>query len=135
VAKNVMDMQIAYSLDPCPGYANGPDSNGDWVVGNVKGQPEEPLLLTNPAAPTYDTPSSDPARCATISPANVRGIRISLRLRSDRQDHSKPTGWSGDVMNAPENRAGTLNVPGYRLFTAELNVTLRNMASSSPFLF
>jgi hypothetical protein len=96
---------------------------------------EEPLLLTNPAAPTYDTPSSDPARCATISPANVRGIRISLRLRSDRPDHSKPAGWSGDVMNAPENRTGTLNVPGYQLFTAELNVTLRNLASSTPFIF
>jgi type IV pilus assembly protein PilW len=135
VAKNVLDMQVAYALDACPGYATGPDSDGDWMVGNTKGTREEPLLATNPVAPTYDTPSGVPARCTTLSPANVRGVRISLRLRSDRVDHSQKGGWTGDVLNNPENRTGTLNVPGYRLFPAELNVTLRNMASTTGFLF
>jgi type IV pilus assembly protein PilW len=135
VAKNVLDMQVAYALDPCPGYVTGPDSDGDWMVGNTKGTPEEPLLVTNPAAPTYDTSSGAPARCTTLSPANVRGVRVSLRLRSDRADHSQKAGWTGDVLNNPENRTGTLNVPGYRLFPAELNVTLRNMASTASFLF
>jgi type IV pilus assembly protein PilW len=135
VAKNVVDMQVAYALDSCPGYAGGPDSDGDWMVGNTKGTQEEPLLVTNPAAPTYDTPSGVPARCTTLSPANVRGIRVSLRLRSDRPDHSQRPGWTGDVLNNAENRTGTLNVPAYRLFPAEVSVTLRNMASTAGFLF
>ena len=135
VAKNVVDMQVAYALDPCPGYPSGPDSNGDWVIGNAKGTREEPLLVTNPVAPIYDTPSGDPARCSTLSPAYVRGVRISLRLRSDRPDHTQQAGWAGDVLNNAENRTGAFNVPGYRLFPAELNVTLRNMASTTGFLF
>jgi hypothetical protein len=105
------------------------------MVGNTKGTQEEPLLVTNPAAPTYDTPSGVPARCTTLSPANVRGIRVSLRLRSDRPDHSQRPGWTGDVLNNAENRTGTLNVPAYRLFPAEVSVTLRNMASTAGFLF
>jgi type II secretory pathway pseudopilin PulG len=135
VAKNVVDMQVAYVLDPCLGFPAGPDSDGDWVIGNVKGLQEEPLLITNPAAPSYGTPSGDPARCTTMNAANVRGLRVSLRLRSDRPDHNHPPGWAGDVLNNAENRVQTLNVPGYRLFTAEVMVTLRNMASTTSFLF
>ena len=60
MAKNVIDMQVAYTLDPCPGYASGPDSNGDWIVGDVKGEPRSRCLVTNPAAPTYDTPPNRP---------------------------------------------------------------------------
>ena len=32
-------------------------------------------------------------------------------------------------------RSGTLNVPGYRLFSAQLDVTLRNMTSTASFIF
>jgi hypothetical protein len=128
-------MQVAYALDPCPGYASGPDANGDWLVGNTKGTREEPLMVTNPPAPTYGTASNDPSRCITLSPANVRAIRVSLRLRSDRADHGRGPGWPGDVLNAPENRPGTLNVPDYRLFSAQVDVTLRNMTSTAGFIF
>jgi type IV pilus assembly protein PilW len=135
VAKNVVDMQVAYALDPCPGYAAGPDSDGDWMIGDVKGQREEPLMLTNPPAPTYDISSNDPARCTTLSPANIRAIRLTLRLRSDRPDTVKGLNWAGDVVNNAENRTGTLNAPGYRLFTTQLDVTLRNMKSTASFIF
>jgi len=134
VAKNVLDMQVAYALDACAGAPAGPDSDGDWVIGNDKGRPEEPLRVTVPAAPTYGTASNDPARC-TMSPANVRAIRVSLRLRSDKADHGRGPDWSGDLLNAPENRTGSLNVPGYRLFSAQLDVTLRNMSSTASFIF
>jgi len=135
VAKNVVDMQVAYALDPCPGYAGGPDSDGDWLIGDAKGVREEPLMNTNPPAPTYGTASNDPSRCSTLSPANVRALRVSLRLRSDRQDLGRTPGWTGDVLNNAENRPGTLNVPGYRLFSAQLDVTLRNMSSTASFIF
>ena len=134
VAKNVLDMQVAYALDPCASSPAGPDSDGDWVIGNTKGRQEEPLRVTTPPAPTYGTSSIDPARC-TMSPANVRAIRVSLRLRSDKADHSRGQDWSGDVLPSPENRAGSLNVPGYRLFSAQLDVTLRNMSSTASFIF
>jgi len=135
VTKNVVDMQVAYVLSPCAGYLTGPDSDQNWVTGDAKGTQEEPLLVTNPAAPTYDTGATDPARCSTINAANVRALRVTLRLRSDHPDHSQAGNWTGDVMTNAENRTGTLNVPGYRLFTAQLNVTLRNMTSTTGFIF
>jgi type IV pilus assembly protein PilW len=135
VAKNVVDMQVAYALDPCAGYAAGPDSDGDWMIGNAKNRREEPLMVTNPAAPTYGTASNDPSRCATLSPANVRALRVSLRLQSDKPDTSRGGGWTGDVLNNPENRPGTLNVPGHRLFSTQVDVTLRNMTSTASFIF
>ena len=135
IAKNVIDMQVAYALDPCPGYATGPDSNQNWMLGDAKGVREEPLLVTNPAGPTYGTPTGDPSRCTTLNAANVRAVRVSLRIRSDRQDHTQATNWNGDVLTNAENRTGTLNVPGYHLYPAELFVTLRNMASTTPFIF
>ena len=134
VAKNVLDLQVAYALDPCAGVASGPDSDGDWIIGNAKATREEPLLNTNPAAPTYGTASTDPSRC-TLNPANVRALRLTLRLRSDRVDPNKNNGWTGDRIANAENRPGTLNVPGYRLFTTQLDVTLRNMSSTASFIF
>jgi type IV pilus assembly protein PilW len=134
VAKNVLDMQVAYALDACDGVASGPDSNGDWIIGNEKGTREEPLLDTNPVAPIYGTASTDPSRC-TVNPANVRALRLTLRLRSDRAAHGKGDGWSGDQLVNAENRSGDLNVPGYRLFTTQLDVTLRNMNSTASFIF
>jgi len=134
VAKNVVDMQVAYALDPCAGVASGPDSDGDWLIGDTKGQREEPLLNTSPAAPVYGTASSDPSRC-TLNAANVRALRVTLRLRSDKPDRGRAAGWTGDVLNAAENRTGTLSVPGYRLFTSQMDVTLRNMTSTASFIF
>jgi type IV pilus assembly protein PilW len=134
VAKNVVDMQVAYALDPCAGVPNGPDSDGNWVIGDTKGRREEPLVVTNPAAPTYGTAATDPSRC-TLNSANVRAIRVSLRLQSDRVDHSRGNNWPGDTLTSPENRTGTINVPGHRLFSSQLDVTLRNMTSSASFIF
>ncbi|HZJ55578.1 MAG TPA: prepilin-type N-terminal cleavage/methylation domain-containing protein [Myxococcaceae bacterium] len=134
VSKNVLDLQIAYALDPCTGVATGPDSNGDWMIGNAKGVREEPLLNTSPAAPVYGTASTDPSRC-TLNPANVRALRVTLRLRSDRADHAKGDGWAGDRLVNAENRSDSLNVRGHRLFTTQLDVTLRNMTSTASFIF
>ena len=134
VAKNVVDMQVAYALDPCGGVPTGPDYDGNWVIGDTKGRQEEPLRVTTPAAPTYDTASNDPARC-TINPANVRAIRVSLRVQSDRIDHSRGDNWAGDTLTSPENRTAGINVPGHRLFSSQLDVTLRNMSSQASFIF
>jgi type IV pilus assembly protein PilW len=134
VAKNVLDMQVAYALDPCASVASGPDADGDWMIGDTQGTREEPLVTTNPPAPVYGTASTDPARC-TLNAANVRAIRVTMRLRSDRQDHGAGEAYSGDVLHNAENRTGDLNVPGYRLFTAQLDVTLRNMTSQASFIF
>jgi cytochrome c1 len=134
VAKNVVDMQVAYALDPCAAMPTGPDYDGNWVIGDSKGRQEEPLRVTTPPAPTYGTASNDPARC-TMSPANVRAIRVSLRIRSDRADHSRGASWQGDVLISPENRTAGLSFAGYRLFSSQLDVTLRNMSSTASFIF
>ncbi len=134
VAKNVLDMQVAYALDPCAGSPAGPDYDSNWVIGDTKGRQEEPLLITTPPAPTYGAAYNDPARC-TMSPANVRAIRLSLRLQSDRVDHSRGDNWGGDTLASPENRTAGLNVPGHRLFSSQLDVTLRNMSSQASFIF
>lgn len=138
IAKNVEDMQVAYVIPPNPACAtapdNGPGVTGDWIIGNNPGIVEEPVGTAATVAPTYTTPSSDPSRCNSLNAANVRGIRVSLRLRSGKPDSTRP-GWAGDSIPYAENRTGSASGGGYRRYTSETEITLRNLDSRSPFIY
>jgi type IV pilus assembly protein PilW len=134
IAANVEDMQIAYLY--APGTAFGfaaPDSNGNWAVGDVAGTVEEP----NPgaAAPQYTTLSNDASRY-NLHPANVRGVRVTLSIRSAQRDQSQPSTWLGDPLTLSENRnVGLPNLGQLRRYTAATSVTLRDMDSRNSFIF
>jgi hypothetical protein len=139
IAKNLEDMQVAYVIPPNLACAaapdNGPGPAGDWIIGNNPGIVEEPVASAATVAPTYTTPSNDPSRCNSLNAANVRAIRVTLRLRSDKPDPTHPQGWAGDSIPYPENRTGTASGGGYRRYTSETEITLRNLDSRSPFIY
>jgi type IV pilus assembly protein PilW len=134
IARGVEDMQIAYA------YAQGTtfglpatDSNTNWIVGDVSGVVEEP----NPAlaAPQYTTPSGDVSRF-NLHPANVRGVRVTLSIRSLQTDQSRPAAWTGDPLVLSENRNAQLAAFGrFRRYTAATSVTVRDLDSRNSFIF
>ena len=135
LAKDVEDIQVAYGLTPSTLYP-APDTNADWVLGNdtSSAAAEEPDF--DAGSPGYSTSLTASSRF-TKNPANVRAIRVTLRLRSDRTDQTHPSSWTGDTLVYPENHAqsGSLSGGRYRRYTAETEVTLRNLDSTSPFTF
>jgi hypothetical protein len=138
IAKDVEDIQVAYAIPPSTACAtapdNGPGATGDWIIGNNPGVVEEPIGTAATVAPTYSTASNDPSRCNSLNAANVRAIRVSLRIRSDKADSTRP-GWAGDSIPYAENRVGSASGGGYRRYTSETEITLRNLDSKSPFIF
>jgi type IV pilus assembly protein PilW len=134
IAENVEDMQIAYLYAPGTtfGFAAA-DSNGNWAVGDVAGTVEEPD--PGAAAPLYTTASNDPSRF-NLHPANVRGVRVTLSLRSAQRDQSQPSTWLGDPLTLSENRnVGLLNLGRLRRYTAATSITVRDLDSRNSFIF
>src|SRR5205814_6989044 len=80
IAHGVEDMQISYLLRPNPAPPpTAPDNGADWIIGNTAGIAEEPDPTAS--APTQDKLDSDVSRF-TLHPANIRGVRIRLTVRS-----------------------------------------------------
>jgi type IV pilus assembly protein PilW len=134
IAKGVEDMQIAYAYNPGTlfGFA-ATDSNTNWVVGDVSGTAEEP----NPTltAPQYTTASADASRF-NLHPANIRGVRVTLNIRSLQTDQSQPASWTGDPLVLAENRNAQLASFGrLRRYTAATTVTIRDLDSRNTFIF
>jgi hypothetical protein len=139
VAKNVEDLQIAYVLNtPTGSSPTAPDSDQNWIVGDVAGRQEQPDPNAQAPQPDYVTASAtDPSRF-TMNPANVRMVRYSFTIRSYRPDPYPPAGWAGDPFLFQENRDTTTGVPAlgrYRRVVIKGSVALRNMESRSPFVF
>jgi len=139
VAKGVEDMQVAYVIPPNPACAtapdNGPGATGDWIIGNNPGVVEEPLGTLATVPPTYQTAANDPSRCNSLNAANVRGVRVSLTIRSEMPDRSKGPTWTGDSVPFAENHTGTASGGNYRRYTSETEITLRNLDSRSSFIY
>jgi hypothetical protein len=134
VAKNVLDMQIAYLLNP---NTNGPapDSNANWIIGDQSGTQEQPLAPTAiPFKPTYGTPQTDPSTFGpgALAAGNVRGVRVQLRIESDGRDQTQAANWVGDSSPPAENRTTPVQVAQHRIFRAETSIYLRNMESATP---
>jgi type IV pilus assembly protein PilW len=133
IAKNVEDLQVAYVLQPYAGQT-APDTNADWIIGNNRSSAAAEELSLTAAAPDYKTATNSPSRY-TKHPANVRGVRVSLTLRSVRTDARMGKTWAGESVLGTENRAGSLSGGALRRYIARTEITLRNMDSKSPFTF
>lgn len=131
---NVEDLQVAYVLERRVG-AVPPDSDGNFVVGDDAAEgrlSEEPD--PNALAPLYNTGLDDPLR-RNLHPANIRAVRVSLVVRTDRR--KPPQGGAppaGDPMPQTENSTRTVDDDGYGRFVVSATVAVRNMTSRAMFV-
>ena len=86
--------------------------------------------------PQYSTSLLDPLRYNTTA-ANVRGVRVTVNLRSLQTDQSQASSWTGDVEKRVENLNGSSLQTGGRLrrFSYSTTVACRDMESRSAFIF
>lgn len=143
IAHGVEGFQVAYLLKPDPtGSVAAPDNNADWVVGNTPGTVEEPNPFAT--APLQNTPDTDGSRFTT-HPANIRGVRVRLTMRSNLEDQNGGPGFIGDVATpsgatSVENRNSFTAVVRdaqhrYRRFFSSVSVPTPNLNSKDPFIF
>jgi hypothetical protein len=140
IARGVEGFQVSYLLRPSQtGGPAAPDSDGDWIVGDAPGVVEEPD--PGAAAPQQNTPDTDATRF-TLHPANIRGVRIRITVRSLLRDLSAGSAFAGDSPLPPsltsvENRNNfTAVVLGsYRRYFQSVAVSTPNLNSKDPFIF
>ena len=153
IAHGGEDLQISYLLKPDPsGVTAAPDlplGGGNWVIGDLAGNVEEPNPFA--AAPLQNTADTDPSRFTT-NPANVRGVRMRLTVRSLATDRSQGTTWPGDLPGAvpTDNLVNSTATPTpvenrndytavalghFRRFNTSTVVATPNLNSKDPFIF
>ena len=149
VAGNPYRANIPASADPCFNYAGVTlflVNRYRYHVATINGDPW--LMLDrgldfnqNGTTPEENTPDTDPLRY-NLHPANIRGVRIRLTIRSLRQDITQPTPWAGDPAVAAgstsiENRNDftAVTLGRYRRFFSSVSVTTPNLNSKNPFIF
>jgi type IV pilus assembly protein PilW len=156
IARGVEDMQIAYLLRPDPTGVNAapdkPNGGGDWIIGNAPATVEEPdpskpapISAWNPSVPPPGGPpdADDAAVRFNTNPANIRGVRIRLTVRSLRQDITQASTWFGDPATPPdgstsiENRTDfvVVTLGHFRRYFTSVSVATLNLASKNPFIF
>jgi type IV pilus assembly protein PilW len=128
LAADVEDFQVAWMMNrpegasaPTPPVA-APDADANWIFGDSAAEQPRP----GDTAPAFTDAYLDGKRFSG-HPANLRGVRLTLVIRSTR-----PVGRRG-VRPAVENRpAGTVPDAFYRsVITTQ--VAIRNMLSRSEF--
>ena len=162
IAPGVEDVQFAYVMNinaptvpsgaapPSPTPGKGPDAPtaggvnaGNWVMADyftgagatATGTQEQPdATLAN--MPQYSTSLVDPLRF-NITAANIRGVRLTVNLRSLQTDQSQAASWTGDTEKRVENlNGGGLQTGGrLRRFSYSTTVACRDMESRSAFIF
>jgi type IV pilus assembly protein PilW len=162
IAQGVEDVQFAYILNinapavasgsapPSSPPGNGPDAPtagggnaGNWVIGDyftgtgatASGTQEQPdSTIAN--MPQYTTTLADPLRF-NATQANIRGVRLTVNLRSLQTDQTQVPTWTGDTEKRVENLNGSALQTGGRLrrFSFSTTVACRDMESRSAFIF
>ena len=140
IAHGLEGMQFAYLLRPSTTGVAAPDNGGDWVIGNTPGVIEEPDPTVT--APTLVTSDTDPLRY-NLHPANIRGVRIRLTVRSLRLDITQPSDWFGDPATPPDGSTSIENCDNfvvvtlgrYRRYFSSATVSTPNLGSKDPFIF
>jgi type IV pilus assembly protein PilW len=129
VARGVEDMQVAYELGPITGTA--PDSDHDWVVGNNRA-----VAAAEEPDPTAARPINGVLN-GTMNPANIRGVRVTLVVRSPMPDRSLGSVFLGDPAVKFENRSdvSAVTLGQFRRMPITLSAATRNMGSANPYLF
>lgn len=126
VAAGVEDFQVAYVMNQDPANAAGPDAvNTNWIVGDAVGTVEAP----NPAlvSPDWDTAYTHANRY-TLHPANIRGVRVSIVVRSRR------AATAGERRPALENRPAATATDGFYRQILQTHVQPLNLLSRSTFV-
>jgi hypothetical protein len=140
IAHGVEDFQVAYLLRPSQtGGPGAPDNGGDWIIGDTAGVVEEPDPFAT--APLQNTADTDASRF-TMHPANIRGVRIRITVRSLLRDLSAGPSFAGDPATPPsatalENRNVFTSVVlgGFRRYFQSVAVATPNLNSKDPFIF
>ena len=162
IAPGVEDIQFAYIMNvnaptvgaggapPAAPPQKGPDAPtaggvnaGNWVIADyftgtgtsAVGTLEQPdATIAN--MPQYSTSLADPLRF-NMTAANIRGVRLTVNLRSLSTDQTKPATWTGDVETRVENLNGNAVQSGgrFRRFSFSTTVACRDMESRSNFVF
>jgi len=139
IARGVEGFQVAYLLRPSAGGPGAPDSDGNWVIGDQPGVVEEPDPFAT--APIQSTLDNDASRF-TKHPANIRGVRIRLTVRSLVRDQSAGAGFAGDPavpagQTAIENRNNftAVTLGQFRRYFSSVAVATPNLNSKDPFIF
>jgi type IV pilus assembly protein PilW len=128
VAADVEDFQVAWMMNRPEGAAAPTppvlpaDANSNWIFGDTVA--EQPNLAAT--APTYSDSYLDPDRF-NAHPANIRGVRVTLVVRSAR-----PVGRRG-VRPAVENRPQGGTPDNFYRSVITTQVAIRNMLSRSEF--
>lgn len=139
IAHGVEGLQVAYLLRPSTTGLAALDSDANWIIGDAPGTLEE----ANPfaAAPLQFTADTDASRF-DLHPANIRGVRVRLTVRSLQTDRSMGPTWVGDApvpapATAIENRNDftAVTVGRYRRYFTSVAVATPNLNSKDPFVF
>lgn len=130
VARGVEDLQVAYLLGPTP-TGTAPDTNHDWVVGN-----DQATAAAEEPDPTQAIPTSGVLN-GSLHPGNIRGVRVTIVVRSPIPDRSFGSSFLGDPAVKFENRSdvSTITLGQYRRIPITLSAATRNMSSANPYLF
>jgi type IV pilus assembly protein PilW len=140
IAHGVEGLQVSYLLRPDPSGVNtAPDNNTNWVLGDTAGTVEEPDPFA--AAPLQNTADTDASRFSK-HPANIRGVRMRLTVRSLLTDKTQGRSWPGDTAvlapaTAIENRNDFTAVAlgRFRRFFTSVVAATPNLNSKDPFIF
>jgi type IV pilus assembly protein PilW len=128
VAADVEDFQVAWLMNRPEGTVAPtspvlpPDANSNWVFGDSAAEQPRP----GDAVPAYEDAYLDPKRFSG-HPANVRGVRVTLVIRSARP------GSRRDRRPAVENRPQAAAEDDFYRSVITTQVSIRNMLSRSEF--
>ena len=129
VARGVEEMQVAYLY--AVGTGTAPDSNHDWIVGN-----DATVSAVEEPDPTAARPLNGAANFS-LNPGNIRGVRVSMLVRSPIPDRRLGASFLGDPALKFENRTdvSAVTLGQYRRMPITLSLAIRNMGSANPYLF
>src|SRR5690606_22055834 len=124
----IEELQLAYLMNRVPGAA-AVDTNSNFVVGDdPASDPEQPD--DSQPAPDYRDGSEEPSR-RNRHPPSSRSLRLSLVIRAERADPSRPPGTTGDPLPLFENSTRALAGPDrFRRLAVRSTVLTRNLNST-----
>lgn len=131
VAADVEDLQITYLFPSAivPAAAAVPPTPGTQLADGEGGIDRAPAV----GAPAYGSLRGDPTR-ATNHPANIRGVRVAISVRSALPRPS-PGSDADNLIPAAGNRRDTASGDtGYRHMLFETTVAPRNLDARTPYL-
>ena len=124
VAPDVEDLQLAYLF---------PNAAADQLVGATAGTALAAGATGIDLAPPSPTPafSDDPGAPTRLThhPGNIRGVRVSLVVRSPAADARV----AGDPVPAAANRAALPRTDGFRRLLVETTIAVRNLGMLAPY--